>query len=111
MGINTLKEEPDLFKAAIIENTFTNIGDMADVLFPFLKLIPTIKKRMLKLNWDSLQVVTQIKTPLLFITGDMDTFVPTEMTKRLFAAAKSEKKELMVVPGGNHNDTFAKAGE
>ena len=60
---------------------------MADVLFPFLKMIPNLKARMLRLNWDSLAAVKQVKTPLLFITGDLDTFVPTEMTRRLHAAA------------------------
>jgi fermentation-respiration switch protein FrsA (DUF1100 family) len=111
VAINTLKEEPGLFKAAIIENTFTSIGDMADVLFPFLKMIPNLKQSMLKMNWDSLKLVTEITTPILFITGDIDTFVPTEMTQRLYDAAKCDKKELMIVPGGNHNDTFMKAGE
>lgn len=46
-------ESESVFKGVVIENTFTGISDMADALFPFLKAIPAIKKRMLKLNWDS----------------------------------------------------------
>ena len=53
---------------------------MADALFPFLKLIPSIKRRMLKINWDSLGKVEKVSCPILFVSGDKDSFVPTEMT-------------------------------
>ena len=52
-----------------------------------------------------------MRTPVMFISGDQDTFVPTEMTSRLHAACSSELKKIMIVPGGNHNNTFAIAGE
>ena len=45
------------------------------------------------------------------MTGDLDTFVPTEMTRKLFNACVSSQKELWVVKGGNHNDTFMVAGD
>ena len=84
---------------------------MADVMFPFLALIPNLKKKMLKLNWNSLELIPEITIPILFVTGDKDTFVPMHMTQRLFdAATGSRHKELFVVPGGNHNDTFMVAG-
>ncbi len=57
---------------------------MADALFPFLKLIPSIKRRMLKINWDSLGKVDKVNCPILFVSGDKDSFVPTEMTQRLY---------------------------
>jgi pimeloyl-ACP methyl ester carboxylesterase len=41
------------FKGAVIENTFTNISSMADVIFPMFKAIPRIKKAMLRLRWES----------------------------------------------------------
>jgi len=66
---------------------------------------------MLKIKWDSLAIVNKIKTPILFISGDQDTFVPTQMTIRLHDACGSAKKSLMIVPGGNHNNTFAVAGK
>jgi len=79
-------KEP-LFKGAIIENTWTTISEMAEVLFPFLAVIKSIKNKMLKLNWDNLAQVKKITCPILFITGDLDSFVPTEMTKRLHSAS------------------------
>ena len=53
---------------------------MADVLFPFLGWMPDLKKKMLRLNWDSFSLVQQLKLPVLFVTGDKDEIVPTEMS-------------------------------
>lgn len=44
------------------------------------------------------------------ITGDKDVLVPTKMTDDLFRAAVAPLKELWVIPGGEHNNTFMKAG-
>lgn len=71
-------EAEKFFKGVIVENTFTGISDMADSIFPFLKFMGPIKKKMLKLKWDSVSKVELMKKcPVLFISGDQDTFVPT----------------------------------
>lgn len=112
VGIHLLADSKEqVFCGAIIENTWTTMAEMADVLFPFLAVIKSIKNKMLKLNWDNLAKVKKITSPILFITGDLDSFVPTEMTRRLHSACQSSQKELWVVKGGNHNDTFMVAGE
>ncbi len=84
---------------------------MADALFPVLKLIPKIKAQMLRVNFDSLTKVKLITLPILFISGSIDTFVPTEQTIKLHSTCGSATKDLWVVPGGNHNDTWLVAGE
>lgn len=84
---------------------------MADALFPVLKLIPYIKSKMLRVNFDSLTKVKLVTLPIIFISGSIDTFVPTEQTVKLHKACSSTDKELWVVPGGNHNDTWLVAGE
>lgn len=43
---------------------------MADCVLAFLKLIPNIKKMMLRLKWESIHEVEHIKSPILYITGD-----------------------------------------
>lgn len=89
--IQNLDSNGDQFyKGVIIENTFTSISEMADSIFPFFKQLPWLKRLMLKLNWDSLACVKSMKTPVLFITGDRDNFVPTEMTVRLYLASTSK---------------------
>ena len=58
MGLHLLADlkEP-VFRGAIIENTWTTMSEMANVLFPFLSVIKGIKNKMLKMNWDNLTKV------------------------------------------------------
>ena len=42
---------------------------------------------------------------MLFIHGDKDLFVPTEMVYKLYDACTSEK-ELFVVPGADHAKSY-----
>lgn len=60
---------------------------------------------------DALSAVKRKKVPMLFIHGDADDFVPTEMVYPLYKAATGEK-ELMIVKGAAHGksrDTDPKA--
>ena len=49
----------------------------------------------------ALRQVARAKAPFLFVHGGEDTFVPTEMVHRLYAACPADK-ELLVVPGAAH---------
>lgn len=49
----------------------------------------------------ALKAVQNTKVPILFIHGELDTFVPYEMGKRLYNACKSEK-EFLSVPDAEH---------
>lgn len=64
------------------------------------------------MNWDSLSKVKEwpADMPVLFVTGSQDSFVPSEMTDRLFNAMASTKKQKWVVQGGDHNNTWQLAG-
>jgi fermentation-respiration switch protein FrsA (DUF1100 family) len=92
----------------IIESTFTSISDMADQVFPFLAKLPCgLKDKMTKLQWKSIDKVPDIKFPLLYISGDKDSFVPTWMTQQLYDRSESAPlREILIVPGGDHNNTF-----
>ncbi len=50
---------------------------------------------------DAVSAVKRKKIPMLFIHGDSDDFVPTDMVYPLFKAAAGEK-ELMLVKGAGH---------
>jgi hypothetical protein len=43
--------------------------------------------------------------PMLFIHGSADTFVPTEMVRRLYAA-KPSKKTLWIAPNAKHTESY-----
>lgn len=47
---------------------------------------------------------------MLFIHGDSDTFVPTEMVRRLYEA-KAGKKQLWISEGAEHAQSYVKHRE
>ena len=47
---------------------------------------------------------------MLIIHGDDDEIIPVEMGRRLFAAAH-DPKELYIIPGAHHNDTYLVGGK
>lgn len=49
----------------------------------------------------AIEQVKNSKTPMLFIHGDSDTFVPSHMVNELYSAAKVEKEKL-IIPGAGH---------
>jgi fermentation-respiration switch protein FrsA (DUF1100 family) len=57
----------------------------------------------------ALEQVKKIKVPTLFIHGDQDTFVPTQMVYPLYEACPAPK-ELFVVPGADHGEAYGAAG-
>ena len=54
--------------------------------------------------------VGKCKCPMLFIHGDEDTFVPTEMVYRLYEAKPSDK-ELWITEGAQHAVSYMKHRE
>ena len=53
--------------------------------------------------------IDKIKAPLLIIHGSEDEIIPVSMSRRLLAAAR-EPKELYIIPGAHHNDTYLVGG-
>ena len=53
-----------------------------------------------------LKQVARCHRPMLFIHGGNDTFVPTEMVHRLYAA-KPQPKRLWIAPGSEHARAFS----
>ena len=66
-------QHADIVDGIILENTFTSISDMVDIMFPFL--VP-IKEYVLKIGWDTNELVPKITAPLLFVMGKKDEIVP-----------------------------------
>lgn len=59
---------------------------------------------------DALKQVAKSTTPILFIHGEDDAFVPARMAVEAYEAATCEK-ELYVVPGGGHGLAYVAAGD
>ncbi len=75
VAINLLAKEHGLYKAAILENTFTTLADMAGNFFVLFSMFPVFKAA-LTAKWNNLELMQQISVPLLFVFGDEDSFVP-----------------------------------
>ncbi len=84
----------------IVESTFTSIRDVivARKLFRFFPV-----KLILKQNFDSISKIPLIKIPILLIHGAEDSTVPAFMSRQLYNAAP-KPKEIIIVPGANHNN-------
>lgn len=91
-------------RSLIIESAFTNSSDMAKLFAPFMfDWRPSIP-------YDNLGKIDKLKTPVLIIHGSDDEIIPVEMGRRLFAAAR-EPKEIYIIPGSHHNDTYIVGGK
>lgn len=55
-------------------------------------------------------IVRNSRLPMLFIHGDADTYVPTQMAHQLYEA-KPEPKDIWIVPGATHARAYKTAPE
>ncbi|KKK39778.1 alpha/beta hydrolase [Mesobacillus campisalis] len=74
--------------------------------FPVMNAANTITR--LRAGYDlyeanAVEQVAKSDTPMLFIHGEGDTFVPFEMLDEVYNAAKVEKEKL-IIPEANHGD-------
>lgn len=90
---------------AILESAITNMADMARVHYPIIPGLGTLKHK-----FNSIDRISGIKAPILFIHGDADEIVPYELGRRLFDAATSEKT-FYTIPRAHHNDTYFVGGK
>jgi hypothetical protein len=56
-------------------------------------------------RFDSLAAIQQYFGPVLISHGDADRLISLEQGRRLYEAAPGPK-QLVVIPGGQHNDGF-----
>ncbi|CAD8052803.1 unnamed protein product [Paramecium primaurelia] len=96
-------------RGVILENTFTSIDDMVDVIFPKLKFFKSI---LLKNHWLSIQKIGQITQPILFIYSMRDEIVPVQHMAQLQNAAQRAKFiEKFVIEDGDHNTNWSREPE
>ncbi len=90
-------------RSLILESAFTNSSEMAKMLAPFL-----FDWRP-KVPYKNLGKIDKVRVPVLIIHGSDDEIIPVEMGRRLFAAANSPK-DLYIISGAHHNDTYIVGG-
>ncbi|KAI3495711.1 hypothetical protein L1887_38057 [Cichorium endivia] len=122
-GAVVTKNNPDKVAALILENTFTSILDMAGVILPFLKYFiggssstsknPKFLNFVVRSPWSTIDVIGQIKQPILFLSGLQDEMIPPSHMEMLYAKAAVNNKRCNFVefPNGMHMDTWLVGGD
>ncbi|XP_024979661.1 protein bem46-like [Cynara cardunculus var. scolymus] len=121
VGAVVTKNNPDKVAALVLENTFTSILDMAGVLLPFLKWFiggsiskgPKILNFVVRSPWNTIDVISQVEQPILFLSGQRDEMVPPFHMQMLYAKAAAHNKRCIFVdfPTGMHMDTWLAGGD
>lgn len=89
-----------------------NLKSMGLPAFPILHVASILSK--IKYGWsikesDSAPQLAKCTKPMLFIHGDADDFVPTEMVYKNYDAKISGYKEMLIVPGAAHAQSIHNA--
>lgn len=104
---------PDNVVCAIEDCGFTSvwdefshqIGEMFHLpVFPFLNIAQLCVKRHQDLDFKKascVQALKKSKTPMLFVHGEADDFVPFEMVHKCYEAFEGEK-DMLTIPGAGH---------
>jgi uncharacterized protein len=85
----------------IMQSTFTTLEEVLKRHKPF-KFLPL--HFLLHDQYKSIDKISSLAMPLLFIHGIADGVVPFQMSERLFAKAKATKKELVLIHQADHSD-------
>ena len=96
-------DEPIQARGLIIESTFTNLADVASSVASTRTSLPV--RWLVSQKFDSIDKIADIHMPVLIVHGTADQFVAPRFSQELFQAAQ-EPKNLLMVPGGNHNNSM-----
>ena len=91
--------------ALILRSPFTSMVDVARYHFPFLPA-----RWLLRDRYPSDQRIGSLSCPLLIIAAERDSVVPADLARRLFEAAPPARRRWLLLPGADHNDYEALAG-
>jgi uncharacterized protein len=85
----------------IIESSFTSLADMArSFSYRWLPLQLLVSQK-----FDSIGKIARVGMPVLIVHGLKDRYVTPRFSEMLYAAAAGSKR-LLLVEGGNHNDSM-----
>jgi pimeloyl-ACP methyl ester carboxylesterase len=91
--------QKDTIRGLIIESGFPSITRLLSHLD-----VPATGIDLDAIDRQCLTMVREITTPTLIIHGEYDTLVPLEEAETLHEQIGSNEKELLIIPGANHND-------
>ncbi|KAL5493710.1 hypothetical protein EMCRGX_G014929 [Ephydatia muelleri] len=93
----------DKIMALIVENTFTSIPHMAQLMFTGARTLPYF---CFKNKYLTFQEIRKVRAPTLFLSGLADQLIPPRMMMELYQACSSSLKHIETFQGGTHNGTW-----
>ena len=92
----------------IVEAAFTSIADMARRI-PKYRIFPL--ELIVHERFDSIEKVSRLQAPVLYIHGTDDKLVPPEMSRELYKRTASSKQLKLIIGGGHNNSAAVGGGE
>ena len=86
-----------------LEAPFLSVPALARKHYPF---VPAL---VIRSRFDAASKIARVMVPKLFLVAERDEIVPAEQGRALFELARPPK-ELFVIPGAGHNDTYSTGG-
>ncbi len=90
-------------RGLVLDRTFGSLVDVAAAQMPWIPVRLLMRNRFPAQQW-----IKHYHGPLLQIHGEADEIVPLATARRLFAAAPSQDKKLIVSPRLGHNSPWPK---
>ncbi len=90
--------------AMVLESAFASYEDIGKKFYPYMPV-----RLFAKFHYNTLDYVSRLHCPILFIHSRNDEIVPFEFSLRLYEAANEPKKFVEV--NGSHNDGFLFSGK
>lgn len=108
---------PDNVKAVVADCGFTTakalfeykLKDLGVPPYRLIESVDRVHKKRQGFSFDDLKPVEAVKNarvPMLFIHGAEDKLVPCFMVKELYEACGSEYKDLLIVEGADHAQSY-----
>ncbi len=76
------------------------------IAYPFVRLAARIYGHFDLEELPPIEAVKKTELPVIFFHGELDAFVPCEMSRRIYDACASNKKKLVTVPGAGHGLSY-----
>lgn len=102
VALNLAVEHPP--HALVLKSPFTSLADVAAHHYPFVPV-----RWLLRDRYPSIDRILRLRCPVLVISAEHDSIVPSEQSRRLYEAARGPKR-LLVLPNTDHNDDELLAG-
>jgi fermentation-respiration switch protein FrsA (DUF1100 family) len=92
--------------AVVLRSPYTSLADMAAYHYP---LLPA--RQLLRDRYASIDRIGTLSCPILIVAAERDSVIPPAQARRLFEAARPEARRWLLLPGTDHNDDDALAGD